>query len=159
MLIRNLSSVREILDLKDRKEEIYYNGKLLPEDFNKEFRDTLIDYAALSFIKKLYSLSITSLISIKEWNNNDKKDVPASPNFDTIYTYLPSIAYQFAWDLRTLEKNKDFSESIRKINLAIKLMSMAVPTCISFEKVGIELIENLDIFNDIIEKIEGYITP
>lgn len=159
MLIRNLSSVREILDLKDRKVEIYYNGKLLPEDFNKEFRDTLIDYAALSLIKKLYSLSITSLISIKECNSNDKKDVPAFSNFDSIYTYLPSIAYEFAWDLRKLKKNKDFSETIMKIKLAIKLMSMAVPTCISFEKVGIELIENLDIFNDIIDKIEGYITP
>lgn len=159
VLIRNLSSVSEILELKDRKVEIYYKGKLLPENFNKEFRDTLIDYAALSIIKKLYSLSITSLISIKESNINDKNDVPAFPNFDSIYRYLPSIAYEFALDLRKLKKVKDFSEPIMKINLAIKLMSMAVPTCISFEKVGIELIENLDIFKDVIDKIEGYITP
>lgn len=46
-----------------------------------------------------------------------------------------------------------------KIKLAIKLMSMAAITCSNFEEVGIELIENLDIFKDIIEKIEGYITP
>ena len=158
MLIRSISSVSEIIDLKDRKVEIYYNGKLLPDDFNEEYRETLIDYAALSIIKQLYHLPITSLISIKE-NNSDKKIGPDFPNCGNIYCYLMSSAYSFALDLRKLQKNKEFLEPIMKIKLAIKLMSMAAITCRSFEEVGIELIENLDIFKDIIDKIEGYITP
>ena len=159
MLIRNISSVSEIIDLKDRKVEIYYNGKLLPDDFNEEYRETLIDYAALSIIKQLYHLPITSLISIKENNSSDKKIGPDFPNCENIYCYLQSRAYNFALDLRKLKKNKEFLEPIMKIKLAIKLMSMAAITCRNFEEVGIELIENLDIFKDIIDKIEGYITP
>lgn len=103
MLIRSISSVSEIIDLKDRKVEIYYNGKLLPDDFKEEYRETLIDYAALSIIKQLYHLPITSLISIKE-NNSDKKIGPDFPNCENIYCYLLSSAHSFALDLRKLKK-------------------------------------------------------
>lgn len=153
-LIRKQATVGDFLKLKNKK-EIYFNGKLLPEDFDQVYKDTLIDYAGLSFIKKLYLSSETETMQ----DGCDKKErdlnlLTRGMDFG-IFTRL---TYNFAWDLRSLYNNLEFTDLISYNSLARQLMVMVEFQGGRYDEIGQKLIKNLDEFKVIIDKIEYQIS-
>lgn len=153
MLIIKLESVIDIIKLRSSKVEIYYKRKLLPKNFDDDCRKTLIDYAALCFIKKSNLMVGTSLISIKQSDYKNKKSDP-----EDIYKFLPSLAQNFGYDLKGLLKNMKYNEIILANLFARRLIARSSFVGGDLTNLGIELMNMLDNFKEIIDKIEWSIT-
>ena len=141
IVIKKRATSWDIYQSKIHEDQIYYNGKLLTEKLNKVYRDILIDYAAISFIKESGKISET----ITEENEED-------------YFCLKRLCYEFGLDLRDLTQIKGYEEIINRNNLAVHLMAASRITSASYDKLGFELINGLGGFKEIIDKVEENIT-
>ena len=126
-------NVGDLLNAKYEECKIYYNGKLLPENLDNLFRDTLIDYAALCILKGLQN--------------------------DICFRHVDTLSYSFGWDLKSLLSYKEYKKLFADNLLARKLIAAASIVSANYDKLGIELLNGLGEFKELIEKIEENISP
>lgn len=137
-----IPDISDLLRIKDEECKIYYNGKLLPENLDPLFRDTLIDYAALNILKGFYPFG-----KIEKLENCSDE------------IYIEQLSYSFGWDLKNLKSYKDYKKLFEDNLLARKLIAAACIVSAKYDKLGIELLNGLGEFKELMNKIEENITP
>ena len=134
--VKRIPTVADILLAKRQNDEIYYKGKLLSNSLDKVYKETLIDYAALTTLKHSYPPG-----EIQEMEDDD-------------FGYLSILSFAIGSDLRNLFEYEKYKQLFIHNHLALRLISATMITGDSQGELELKLINGLDEIKKIIDKIE-----